>query len=229
MKKKIYIVTLLSLFAFTNNAYAVIDIPAILQSALKLKSDIENKLVEIQKLKQDAQKTVRQGFEIGKNCFSDPKSCYKDAKSLKHDAESTIQGIRSVGSELKSSDLMIKNPKDLADSIINDGTYKKGQGQDIIRKATNEAVNNAIVTDLLAILFAKGVVTRQSILQENPELYNRSFKDESNIEEILYAQNTLMLNSDRRIARILELRTFMFNAQAIKELTQYNREAKEDE
>lgn len=124
---------------------------------------------------------------------------------------------------------MNKNPKDLADSIINDGTYKKGQGQDIIRKATNEAVNNAIVTDLLAILFAKGVVTRQSILQENPELYNRSFKDESNIEEILYAQNTLMLNSDRRIARILELRTFMFNAQAIKELTQYNREAKEDE
>lgn len=150
MKRKMYIIMLLSFFAFANNAYAVIDIPAILQSALKLKQDIENRAIEIQKLQQDIQKKVRQGFELGKNCFSNPVNCYKDADKLKHDSETTMEGIRSVGSELKDSDLMNKDPKNLAESIIKDGTYKKGSGEDILRRTADEAVNNAIVTDLLA-------------------------------------------------------------------------------
>lgn len=227
MKKKIYIAALLSLFAFADNAYAVLDFPAILQSGLKLKADAENYITQIDKLRQDAQKTLRQGFELGKNCFSNPVKCYKDANNLKHNAENALEGIRSVGSELKNNDLMRKDPKKLADSIIKDGTYKKGQGEDIVRRAASEAVNNAIVTDLLAVLFAKGIVTRQNILIEDKELYNRDF-DKDSIEEILFAQNTLTLNSNKRVARILELRTFMFNAQAIKELTQYNREVGEE-
>ena len=159
-------------------------------------------LQQINKLVQDTQKTLRQGFELGKNCFSNPIGCYSDARSLKHEAEKTLNGIRSVGSELKDNDLMKKDPKTMAKSIIDDGTYKKGQGTDIIRRAASEAINNAIVTDLLAVLFAKGMVTRQSIIVEDKELYNRTFKND-NIEEILFAQNTLTLSSNRRVARIL--------------------------
>lgn len=226
MKKRIYTLLLLSFFAFSNNAYAVIDFPAILQSGLKLKSDAENYIEQIQKMEQDVQKKLRQGFALGKNCFSNPLNCYKEANKLKHDAETAINGIRSVSEDLQNKDLMREDPSELATSIVLDGTYKKGQGQDIKERAKMEAINNAIVADLVAILFAKGIVTRQNILQEDTELYNREF-NQDNIEEILYAQNTLTLNSNKRVARILELRTFMFNAQAVKELTQYNREAKE--
>ncbi len=42
MKKRIYIIMLLSLFAFAGNAYAVMDAMGILQSTLKYYQDYQN-------------------------------------------------------------------------------------------------------------------------------------------------------------------------------------------
>ncbi len=223
MKKRIYIIMLLSLFAFAGNAYAVMDAMGILQSTLKYYQDYQNFKEQAAKKITDTTKTLRQGFQIDANCFANPKDCYTNISQIKHANEKAIEGIRSF---VPDKDLMKEKPQDLVEAIVSGGTFKKGQGKDIDRRAEFAAKNNAVVTDILATLFAKGIVTRQSILYENQEQYNREFK-ENNMDEILFAQNTLTLTSSKRIAQILELRTFMHNAQAIKELTQYNREAEE--
>ncbi|MCM1323707.1 MAG: hypothetical protein NC218_06060 [Acetobacter sp.] len=226
MKKKILIITLLSLFISSKNAYAVLDIPDFLQDLLVVKTDVENKLKEVAKLKQDTETMLREGYAVGSKCFTNPLNCYSDAVGFVEKTNGYIDGIRTTSKDLKNTDLMKKAPNEIAAVIREEGTYQKGLGEDIKRREQLEAENNAAVTDLLAILFAKGMVTRHNILQEDTELYNRNFKDD-NREEILFAHNTLLLQSNKRIARILELRSLMFNAQAFKELTQYNREIDE--
>ncbi len=228
MKKRVFLLLIFSLLVYSKNVYAILDPMATLQSGLKLKQTIENQIQEAVKIIQDAEKTVRQGFAMATNCFANPLKCYDEVSNFAKDTKTKIDGIRTVGGELQSGDLMKKDAEKLAESIKEDGTYKKGTGDDISRRDQLKQENNAIVIDNIAILFAKGMVTKQNLMQEDTELYNRDFEND-NMDELIFAQGTLLRNSDARIARILELRSYMFQAQAVKELMQYNRENEEEE
>lgn len=223
MKKGLLMILLLTFFLYSKEAYAITDIMAKVESWLKEVEDVKNQAEAFAKKVQDEYIKARQGFNSVDNCFSNPSKCGEAFI----DATIAVKGVRAVGKELQSGDLVNKSPKKLADSIRKDGTYKKGQGDDIKRRNIKEKENNAVVTDNIAILFAKGIVTHQSIRLEDKDLYEVTF-DNNNMDEILYAQSRIAMNSKRRIAHILELRSYMYNAEALKELMQYNRENDEE-
>lgn len=223
MKKGLLIILLLTFFLYGKEAYAIKDIMAEVESWLKEAEDIKNQAEAYLKYGTDTYTKGRQGFDSVSNCFSNPSKCGEAFE----DATTAVEGIRAIGKKLEGSDLINKKPKELADSIRRDGTYRKGQGEDIQRRNTMEKENNATVTDNIAILFAKGMVTHQSIRLEDKDLYEAEFKN-NNMDEILYAQSKIAMNSKRRIAHILELRSYMYSAEALKELTQYNREKDEE-
>lgn len=204
------------------------DIMAKVESTLK---EIEDKINEVQaahKDQIDAITQARQGFNSARNCFKDHSECGGAIKKT-YDAGKAIKGISSVGKKMETGDLTKTSPEELAKSIKEDGTYKRGQGKDIKKRNEMEEKNNVVVTANIARLFAKGIATRQSIrLEKDDEMYDVEFK-KSDMDEILFAQNNITLNSKRRIAHILELRSYMYSAEALKELTQYNREHDEEE
>ena len=73
------------------------------------------------------------------------------------------------------------------------------------------------VADDVAALFAKGMVVRELIRQENAEeLYSTDI--DSNQGAILAIQNAVVLKSQERLTRILELRSYMVSAQSSAEL-----------
>lgn len=223
--KKIYIITLLSFFFYSQNSFAFFADPmAKVESTLKQIETAKNKVLEVKKTVQDTATKGIQGFENLKNCFGNPLKCGGAIKGL----SDSMSGISSIGGALKSGNLSEKPLDDMAESVITDGTYQKGQGKDIERKNEKNKENNAAVIDNVAKLFAKGMVTHQSIILEGEDVYKADFSN-NNLDEIMYAQSKMSLNSKKRIAHILELRSFMHSADAIKELTQYNRESNEGE
>lgn len=88
--------------------------------------------------------------------------------------------------ELKKGDLKKKSDKSLAQTVETSYIYQRGQGDDIEKTSKNRRLINAVVADDAALLFAKGVSARQSILVEDGSLYQVEFK-KNNIDEILNA------------------------------------------
>lgn len=128
--------------------------------------------------------------------------------------------------ELKKGDLKKKSDKSLAQTVEISYIYQRGQGDDIEKTSKNRRLINAVVADDAALLFAKGVSARQSILVEDGSLYQVEFK-KNNIDEILNAQNIVAIATQQRLNRILELRAYMASAGATAELTRQTREADE--
>ncbi len=232
MKKKIFLILFFSLFVYTREAYAIFDIMAKVQSVLEYYKDIENKVQEYQKKLRDVEKRARQGFDLASNCYKNPTKC--DAKAIEafaKDSESYVKSLKEVkvmpgAEELKEGDLKKKSDSSLAQTVENTYIYQRGQGQDIEKTAENRQYLNAIVADDTALLFAKGVSARQSILVEDGSLYQSEFKNE-NMDEILNAQNIVAIATEQRLNRILEMRAYMTSAGSTAELTQQTREADE--
>ncbi len=223
MKKIFVIVLLISAIAVAKPAYATIDIMATIQSGIELKTEITSKIQEIQKKVMDVYKRAVQGFQAAKNCLANPMQCdIETLASIGRDAVSgvkSISGVRTIKGpeELQEGDLKQKDAKNLDKAIINSYTYEKGQ-EDAIRK-TKELKDeiNAVKADEVAILFAKGIVVRQSIRNEKAdEIYSNDLG--ASQSDILAAHNTLILKSQERLSRILELRAYMIGADATAEL-----------
>lgn len=231
-EKKLCIALFLSLFVYTREAYAIFDIMAKVQSALELYKDVENKVQQYTKKLRDIEKRARQGFDLASSCYKNPKQC--DPKALEafaKDSESYVKSMKEIrvmpgAEELKKGDLKKKSDKSLAQTVETSYIYQRGQGDDIEKTSENRRLINAVVADDAALLFAKGVSARQSILVEDGSLYQVEFK-KNNIDEILNAQNIVAIATQQRLNRILELRAYMASAGATAELTRQTREADE--
>ena len=224
MKKKLCIALFLSLFVYTREAYAIFDIMAKVQSALELYKDVENKVQQYTKKLRDIEKRARQGFDLASSCYKNPKQC--DPKALEAFAKDSEIRVMPGAEELKKGDLKKKSDKSLAQTVETSYIYQRGQGDDIEKTSKNRRLINAVVADDAALLFAKGVSARQSILVEDGSLYQVEFK-KNNIDEILNAQNIVAIATQQRLNRILELRAYMASAGATAELTRQTREADE--
>ena len=233
MRKKLCIALVLSLFMYTREAYAILDIMAKVQSALEQAEDYKNKIQEYAKKLRELEKRARQGFELAKSCYKNPKSC--DTKALEtwgKDAKQfyveTMDEIRVMpgAEELSDGDLNEKLDVSLIKTIQNTYIYHRGQGKDLENLNENRRQLNAILSDDTALLFAKAVATRQSILMEDGSLYQQNFKN-NNIDEILSAQNVVDIATQQRLNRILELRAYMVSGAAAAEMSTQTIEAEE--
>ena len=232
MRKKLYILLFFLFITYTREAYAIFDIMAKVESAMELYKDVENKVQEVQKKLRDIEKRARQGFEMASNCYKNPDKCDPEAlKSFAEDSESYVTSLTEIkvmpgAEELKEGDLKKKSDSSLAQTVETTYIYQRGQGQDINKTEENRRYINAIVADDTALLFAKGVSARQSILVEDGSLYQADFKNE-NMDEILNAQNVVAIATEQRLNRVLEMRAYMTSAGSTAELTQQTREADE--
>lgn len=233
MKKKLFLTLLLSSFISAQSAYAVFDIMAAIQSGLELYKDIENKIQELQKLAADIEKRAKQGFAAASSCFKNPTDCDAGAfLALGMDAQNYVDNkiaefrVMPGAEELQKGDINKKSSENLMETVRTSYIYKRGQGKDLENLRKNRRGNNAVVTDEVAILFAKGATTRHSIMEEDGELYKTKF-DNNNVDEILQAQNLVEIATVSRMARILELKSYMIGAEATVELTRQSIEEKE--
>ena len=233
MRKKLCIALVLSLFMYTREAYAILDIMAKVQSVLEQAEDYKNKIQEYAKKLRELEKRARQGFELAKSCYKNPKSC--DTKALEtwgKDAKQfyveTMDEIRVMpgAEELSDGDLNEKLDVSLIKTIQDTYIYHRGRGKDLENLNENRRQLNAILSDDTALLFAKAVATRQSILMEDGSLYQQNFKN-NNIDEILSAQNVVDIATQQRLNRILELRAYMVSGAAAAEMSTQTIEAEE--
>ena len=233
MRKKLCIALVLSLFMYTREAYAIFDIMAKIESVLEQAEDYKNKIQEYAKKAREIEKRARQGFELAKSCYKNPKSC--DTKALEtwgKDAKQfyveTMDEIRVMpgDEELSDGDLNEKLDVSLIKTIQDTYIYHRGRGKDLENLNENRRQLNAILSDDTALLFAKAVATRQSILMEDGSLYQQNFKN-NNIDEILSAQNVVDIATQQRLNRILELRAYMVSGAAAAEMSTQTIEAEE--
>ena len=223
MRNKFFIIIFISMFSIATPAYAIVDIVATVQSVLEKVKEVKTKVETIRKKIEDGYRRVAEGFQAASSCFSNPKKCGLNALSKlgqNIQREGTMIGIRTVEGSGLDGDLKSKKSDQLDESVINAYSYKKGQ-EDAIANAGNkrDQIQGAIA-DELAILFAKGMVVQQMIVNEKEEdLYLANI--EENQSQILSAQNNLALVSQARLSRILELRSYMQGANATAELGRY--------
>lgn len=254
MKKRLCLILFFSLFIYSRAAYAIFDLPAIMQSVLEFKTEIENKYKEIMKLKDDIEKRAKQGFALASSCFSSIDSggikggmsgC--DIKGMQKFYKDTSDAVKN-GYIVRIKELPVmpaadKLKQDLNDlkkqmadayqnTVRNSYIYKKGKN-DLKRVRENRDNINAIVTDEVSMLFAKGATTRHSIqTEENGDKENEKYTTEfkqNNLDEILAAQNSVGILTNSRLARIVELRACMNSAPATAEMTQHSVDANDND
>ncbi len=232
MMKRIMIVAVCFSFLSIQEAYAVFDIMAAIQSKLELYKDVENKVQEMQKKISDIRKRATQGFEIASNCFKNPTKCdlnaittfTKDSKSF---VQNNIKEIRVMPNSIESQELVETKDEELTNAVDESYIYTRRKGEDIERTNKNRKDINAVIIDDVAIAFAKGVATKQSIYQETGDLYQYDFKNK-NIDEILHAQNIVTLATQQRLNRILELKAYQISAQETADLTRQSHDDTSD-
>lgn len=222
MKNKFFIAVFLSLFITSSPAYATFDIMATIQSGMELYKEVETKVQAIQKKISDIKKRVTQGFTAAANCFKNPLKCdIKTIVSVAGDAKGAVNAINKVkaleNSGLDDGEISGKDSNDLEESVLEAYQFKKGEKNSLSKTAEQRKKLNAVVADDIAALFAKGMVVRELIRQEDAEeLYSTDI--ESNQGAILAVQNAVVLKSQERLTRILELRSYMVSAQSSAEL-----------
>lgn len=232
IKKKFFIAVFLSVFVFTRPAYAIIDIMAMVQSALELKKEIETKVQNIQRKISEAKKRLVQGYQMGASCFSNPLSCNLGelaslADITKLDPKGVrileIQGVRTVAGaeELASGDIVSKKSETLDKTVVKSYTYVKGQAESFGKLTDNRQQLNSVIADEVAILFAKGAAVRQSIRNEDAEdMYPTEVSDKQS--DLIAPHAAVALKSQERLTRILELRAYMAGAEATSEMGQFS-------
>ena len=223
MIKKIMMIAVCFSFISIQEAHAVFDIMAAIQSKLELYKDIENKVQEIQKKLSDIEKRARQGFDLASNCFKNPTKCDVNAviafsKESKSFVKDNIKEIRVMPNGIEKDELVSAGDSSFTQKVEESYIYRRRQGDDIKNTNENRKNINAVIADDVAIAFAKGVATRQSIYKEDGGLYQYKFKN-NNIDEILNAQNTVALATQYRLNKILELRAYQISAQETADLT----------
>jgi hypothetical protein len=232
LKKKFLIAVFLSVFVVAKPAYAIIDIMAMVQSALELKKEIETKVQNIQRKISDAKKRLVQGYQLGANCFSKPASCGLNALTNltsinEKDPLGVIilemTGIRTVkGAEsLSQGDVVNKKSENLDKTVVKAYTYVKGQEDSFKNLNENREQLNSVTADEVALLFAKGAATRQSIRNEDAkDMYPTEIGDKQS--DIIAPHSAVALKSQERLTRILELRAYMAGAEATSDMGQFS-------
>lgn len=233
MKRKKFVILLMSLLLCSHTAYAVFDIFACIESLLELKTEIEHKVEEIQKKIKDEITRARQGFDLASNCFTNPLQCNPDDLTTFlnyiNEDRRLVKGAQRVHSAWgftlgkQSSPLHVPH-EELLDDIQVKYTYNRGQGKDIEKLSENREEINNIVGKELALMFAKGATTHNDIQNEDDsKLYTFDLNND-NMDEILNAQNRVVLMTAVRLARILEFRSNIISSAATSEMTLQNQE-----
>lgn len=222
MKNKFFIAVFLSLFITSTPAYATFDVMATIQSGMELYKEVETKVQAIQKKISDIKKRITQGFAAATNCFKNPLKC--DIKTLAGMAGDIVGAVNAInkikaieGSGLDEGEISKADPDSLERDVLDVYQFKKGLKDSLEWTDKQRKKLNAVVADDVAALFAKGMVVRELIRQENAEeLYSTDI--DSNQGAILAIQNAVVLKSQERLTRILELRSYMVSAQSSAEL-----------
>lgn len=232
MRTKFIAILFLSLFVYSRSAYAIIDIMAWVQSGLELKTEVQNKIHEIRKQIDDAQKRIKQGFSIASNCFKNPLKC--DLKGFKNLATGTMFKIPVMpgAEQMKTADLTdvinSTGAAGLIKEVRENYIYRRNKADSLKELSENRKNIHSVIRDEIALQFAKGMATRHNIQNEaDKDVYTHDFK-QNNIEEILSAQNISCIMSANRLARIVELRAHMVGAEASASLTEQSLEAEEN-
>lgn len=223
MKSKIYIAIFIYMLAFATPAYAIVDIMATVQTVLEKVTEIKTKVEIIQKKITDVYKRAAEGFEAASSCFANPLQC--GLRVVDRAANNMIEGIRTVPGteELASGDIVVQASEELEQAVIEGYSYVRGAeaGKDLARDAEKSDQLQGVMADEMAILFAKGMATRQMIRNEDgSEVYKLDGAD--NQETVIASQNKLMLTSQERLNRILELKAYIQGAQSTSEMGRYS-------
>lgn len=225
MKRKIYIAVFIYMFALATPAYAIVDVVATVQTVLEKVTEVKTKVENIQKKVTDSIKRVAEGFTAAANCFRNPLDC--GLKFVDGFAKNMIEGVRTVpGTEvLANGDIVVQASEELEKAVIEGYSYVRGAeaGQDLSRDAEKSDQLHGVMADEMAILFAKGMATRQTIRNEDgDEIYKKMNAKEEDQAAVIAAQNNLMLISQERLSRILELKAYLQGAQSTSEMSRYS-------
>lgn len=230
MRNKFFIIVFISMFSIATPAYAIVDILATVQSVLEKVKEVKTKVETLSKKIEDGYRRVAEGFQAASNCFSDPKKCGLNALSKlgkNIQRKGTMIGVRTVEGSGLDGDLKSKKSEELDKSVITAYSYKKGEEDALLKAGNQKDQIQGAIADELAVLFAKGMVVQQMIINEKEEdLYVANV--EENQSQILSAQNNLALASQARLSRILELRSYMQGANATAELGRYTLSADDE-
>jgi hypothetical protein len=227
--KRIFTFIFAICFLYTQNAHAVFDIMAFIMSEM---SRVQAVMEEVAAKKEELEKaktTATRGFGATKQCFGNPKNCnLNELAELSEDE--TIKSITYLVKGNNGSftrDLTSVSSEQLMDDL-DDAIYQRG-GKKSLETVQNLKKKKQVTTAMeLSTLFAKGAVTHQLIFNESDDQYKLESggADEGNIEKILTAMDNIELTSVARVARILELRSYMVSVPAIESIS---RQQKRDE
>jgi hypothetical protein len=232
MKKKFIIILFMSLLVYNRAAYAVFDIAACIESVLEYKTEIEHKIQEIQKKLKDMETRVRQGFDLTNSCFKNPLECNpKDMTRFLNYMNEDIKGRTKAFSAwgfgmnhvMDGINAEKPNQEGFIKGIETGYTYNRGQGQDLAKLNENRKDVNTVVSNEIALLFAKGATTHNEIQQEkDSDLYTSEFPE--GMDTIMQAQARVALMTAARLARVLEFRSNMISSAATAQMTLQNQE-----
>ena len=211
MKNRIAIIVfVLSLFV-VRNSYAIIDGLAFLQTGMQKYTEYVKTIQDQIKAGLDAVRRVKRGFDMAKSCFSNPLKCNIPGMDtiigdLLDDVSSKKKGIATIpGSKLGEENVDIEElPENLKKY-----SYKVGADDSLKARDAHDKATNSVIANDVALLFAKAMVVHQKILNEDgPTKYPYDNLGDD-ISNILAAQNNVLLDSQRRLANILELKGYM--------------------
>lgn len=215
-RKLIIILTAFSFVSNASNAFAIMNIPAKVQTVIEKAKKEGEKVQEYIKKVDEAKNAVAQGVDFAKSCLDNPTKC--DVDALEKIKNNTIEGFNDITT--KKGDIVAEDPEKLAENV-KDTEYKSGSKDAIQAVHENHQKNNAVTTDDVAILYAKGAVNQQSIINENDNgIYPKQSTLDS-INKIIIAQDNVEMLSVWRLSRILEMRAYMNSARGVAELTQH--------
>lgn len=224
MRKKIYIAIFIYMFTLASPAYAIVDIMATVQTILEKVTEVKTKVENIQKKVTDTIKKAAEGFEAASNCFANPMKC--GLSILDGVAGNPINGVRTIpGTEaLADEEIIEMASEELEKSVTESYSYVRGAeaGKDLKRDAVLSENLQGLMADEMAILFAKGMAVRQIIRNEDGEDIYKMDDVEENQSNIIAAQNRLILKSQERLSRILEIKAYIQGAQSTSEMSRYN-------
>lgn len=227
MNKKLLIALIFSMFLYTKEAYAVFDFIAAIQSQVESVEKFYTKIMEGYKKAIEKYTRLQRGFDTAMKCVKNPRSCAGQLAGIGN----SISNITTVFKKEGSNPFSETSVQDL-DSQARKEIFVSGE-DDISKISERDKKYNNVVIAEISTLWAKGVSTRQSIMKEEDNKIYKKFESSSSgentsMEDILFAQNSLTLESAKRVNRILELRSYMISAPAILEMTIQNKSAGEN-
>jgi hypothetical protein len=226
--KRIFTFIFAICFLYTQNAHAVFDIMAFIMSEMSGAQAVMEEVAAKKEELEKAKTTVKRGFSAASQCFGDLANCdWDEIQEISEDdtIRSIVYMVQGKGGSFTMDLTAVSSEQLMAD--LEDAIYKRG-GKKALEKLQNlKKKKQATVTTELSTLFAKGAVTHQLIFNENDGQYkleSSSATDEGNMEKILAGIDNVELTSAARVARILELRSYMVSVPAIESISrQQNR------